>query len=131
MYDTHDTIAAIASPVGAAARGIVRVSGPNAVRAVSSCFQSADGMPLESHRRAAAVAGSLTIDVDLPTPGEKRTLTIPCDLFLWPGKRSYTRQSLAELHTVGSPPLLNALLQTMCERGARLAEPGEFTLRAF
>jgi tRNA modification GTPase len=38
---------------------------------------------------------------------------------------------LAELHTIGSPPVLEAVLSTLCESGARLAEPGEFTLRAF
>ncbi len=45
--------------------------------------------------------------------------------------RSYTRQPVVEWHTFGSPPLLEALLRTVCEGGARLAEPGEFTLRAF
>ena len=56
---------------------------------------------------------------------------LPCDLFLWPTDRSYTRQPVAELHTLGSPPLLEALLAAVCRAGARLAEPGEFTLRAF
>ena len=56
---------------------------------------------------------------------------VPCDLYLWPTARSYTRQPVAELHTLGSPPLLEALLRRACAAGARLAEPGEFTLRAF
>ena len=56
---------------------------------------------------------------------------MPCDLFLWPTDRSYTREPVAELHTIGSPPLLEALLAAVCRAGARLAEPGEFTLRAF
>jgi tRNA modification GTPase len=56
---------------------------------------------------------------------------LQCDLFLWPDSRSYTREPVAELHTFGSPPLLNALLANVCRAGARLAEPGEFTLRAF
>jgi tRNA modification GTPase len=54
-----------------------------------------------------------------------------CDLFLWPTARSYTRQPVAELHTLGSPPILDAVLAAVCAAGARLAEPGEFTLRAF
>jgi len=45
--------------------------------------------------------------------------------------RSYTRQPVAEFHTLGSPPLLRAVLDAVCHAGARLAEPGEFTLRAF
>ena len=56
---------------------------------------------------------------------------LPGELYLWPGKRSYTGQPVAEIHTLGSPPLLEALLRTVCAAGARLAEPGEFTCRAF
>jgi tRNA modification GTPase len=47
------------------------------------------------------------------------------------GQRSYTGQPVAEIHTLGSPPLLEALLRAVCAAGARPAEPGEFTLRAF
>ena len=46
-------------------------------------------------------------------------------------QRSYTRQPVAEIHTLGSPPLLRRCSQTVCRAGAGLAEPGEFTLRAF
>ena len=46
-------------------------------------------------------------------------------------RRSYTREPVAEFHTLGSPPLLEALLRAVCTAGARLARPGEFTLRAF
>ena len=56
---------------------------------------------------------------------------LPCDLYLWPGKRSYTGQPVAEVHTLGSPPLLEAVVRAVCAGGARPAEPGEFTLRAF
>ena len=54
-----------------------------------------------------------------------------CDLYLWPTDRSYTREPVAELHTIGSAPILQAVLSAVCRAGARLAEPGEFTLRAF
>jgi len=56
---------------------------------------------------------------------------MPCDAFVWPANRSYTREPVVELHTSGSPPLLEAVLSAVCRAGARLAEPGEFTLRAF
>ncbi len=56
---------------------------------------------------------------------------LPCELYLWPGRRSYTGQPAAEFHTIGSPPLVEALLSALCRSGARLAQPGEFTLRAF
>jgi tRNA modification GTPase len=54
-----------------------------------------------------------------------------CDAFVWPGSRSYTREPVVELHTLSSPPLLDAILTALCRAGARLAEGGEFTLRAF
>jgi tRNA modification GTPase len=56
---------------------------------------------------------------------------LPCELYLWPDGRSYTGQPVAEIHTLGSPPLLEAALRTLCAAGARPAEAGEFTLRAF
>lgn len=123
MLDPHDTIAAIASPPGGAARGIVRVSGPDAVACVERCFSTEDRQPLTLVRRPTAVSGMVRIrDV---------TANLPAVLYLWPSSRSYTRQPTAELHTLGSPPLLDALLADLCSRGARLAQPGEFTLRAF
>ena len=87
-----------------------------------------------------AVTGRLSFDLDggrvavepSPAPPYKgEEMSVPCDLFLWPTDRSYTREPVAELHTIGSPPLLQAALAAVCRAGARLAEPGEFTLRAF
>jgi tRNA modification GTPase len=49
----------------------------------------------------------------------------------WPGVRSYTGQPSAEFHLIGSRPLLQRVVDCCCEAGARLAQPGEFTLRAF
>jgi tRNA modification GTPase len=122
MYPLDDTIAAIASASGGAARGIVRLSGPKTLEILGACFVRADASsswrPL---RRARVFTGQF----------RSASLTVPADLSLWPEGRSYTRQLLAELHTFGSPPLLDAILQTVCRAGARLAEPGEFTLRAF
>jgi tRNA modification GTPase len=123
MLDTRDTIAALASAPGGAARGIVRVSGANTLRCVEPCFLPDDGRPLSLVRRPTALAGAFAITcLRAPLPGT---------LYLWPSARSYTRQPTAELHTLGSPPLLEALLADLCARGARLAQPGEFTLRAF
>lgn len=58
-------------------------------------------------------------------------VSLPCNIFLWPDRRSYTREPVAEFHTFGSPPLLESLQEALCTAGARLAQPGEFTLRAF
>jgi tRNA modification GTPase len=120
MLVLDDTIAAIASAPGGAARGIVRVSGPRSIQVISQCFRAADpAIALASVRRSTAIVGEI------------RDFKLPCDLLLWPTQRSYTRQPLAEIHTVGSQPLLAAVLRAVCDAGARLAHPGEFTLRAF
>jgi tRNA modification GTPase len=122
-YDTHDTIAAVASGQMGAARGIVRLSGPRVVECVEACFQPAEPMKLREIPSARAVRGSLRLRV-LQSP-------LPCDLYLWPTARSFTREPIAELHTLGSPPLVEAVFQAVCQLGARPAARGEFTLRAF
>jgi hypothetical protein len=124
-YDLHDTICAIGTAAGGAARGMVRVSGPSAVEVVGRLFQPRDGSSLGDMHIASAIAGDITIAL----AGEELR-SLPCDVFLWPTSRSYTRESVAELHTFGSPPLLEALIEALCRAGARLAEPGEFTLRS-
>ncbi|MBW3595705.1 MAG: tRNA modification GTPase [Planctomycetes bacterium] len=123
MFPLDDTIAAIASAPGGAARGIVRLSGPDVVACVARCFQAGGGRNLRDVHYPTVVPGRMI----LPSP----LAPLPCDLYLWPGERSYTRQPSAEVHTFGSPPLLEMALETLCGAGARLAEPGEFTMRAF
>jgi len=123
MHALDDTIAAIASPPGGAARGIVRLSGPRLRPCLEGCFRPAPYVHIPSLARPTALPGLFWLPgVAAPLPGE---------LYLWPGTRSYTGEPVAEIHTLGSPPLLDALLRTVCAAGARPAEPGEFTLRAF
>jgi tRNA modification GTPase len=118
MYPLDDTIAAIASPPGGAARGIVRVSGPKVVECVATLLAN----PADTLRVPSVVAGSLRL------PGLHSPL--PCDVYIWP-LHGYAGQPAAEIHTLGSPPLLQRVLQSLCAAGARLAQRGEFTLRAF
>ena len=121
LADQHDTIAAIASARGPAERGVVRIAGPKALAVVERL-----GAPSFS-LSAPKLLDSVELRIELA--GQPRPL--PCDLFVWPDERSYTKQPSVEIHTVGSSPLLEALLQACLAVGARLAEPGEFTLRAF
>jgi tRNA modification GTPase len=122
---TDDTICAIASAPSGAARGIVRISGPTAVEIAAKLLDGDSGVKLENIARPTALPCSVWAEV----AGCRRRFD--CDLFLWPGSRSYTREPVVELHTVGSLPILEALVNAICHTGARLAEPGEFTLRAF
>src|SRR5262245_20392559 len=131
MLSLDDTIAAIASPPGGAARGIVRISGQSTVDVIARCFECDDKtISLPAVKTSTVIAGHVHRPQAIHGPAWHR-FELPCDLFLWPTRHSYTRQPLAEIHTFGSPPLLSAVLQTACDCGARLARPGEFTMRAF
>jgi tRNA modification GTPase len=118
-----DTIAAIASPPGGAARGIVRMSGPAVGRCLTSVFTADDRRKADGIVHPTALRGAIRLAA-LHAP-------LACQVYLWPDRRSYTGQPVAEIHMPGSPPLLEAALDAVCQAGARLAEPGEFTLRAF
>lgn len=120
--DVDDTIAAIASAPGSGLRGIVRVSGPRTVELVEALFEIYDSRAFPNRLRPTSTRGQLTVD---------EGLKVDIDLYLWPTKRSYTRQPTAEFHLVGSRPVLEMVLNRLCGCGARLARPGEFTLRAF
>lgn len=122
MLSVEDTICAIATAAGSSVRGIVRLSGPHTHSVLNRCFS-----PLRDVSSPTLIQGQFQFD----TSGGARSGSLPVDLFLWPDERSYTRQQTAELHTFGSPPLLNAIVRALCAHGARPAEPGEFTLRAF
>ena len=127
MYDTRDVIVAVATAPGArAARNIVRVGGPNVVSLLGKFFSASDGTNFERIRGSRRITGACRISL-----AGNSQLEVPCSLFLWPGAASYTRQPLAELHLPGSVPLADAVVQAVCAAGARLAQAGEFTLRAF
>lgn len=112
----EDTIVAVSSAPGLGARAIVRVSGPKAREVVGAVF---DGSVVP--RRFAWGYLSLS-GVHSP---------IPATLYFFAGPRSYTGQDVAELHTIGSPPLVERLVSDLLAAGARPARAGEFTLRAF
>ena len=124
MYALDDNIAAVASAAGGAPRGIVRATGPQIVACLARCFRPKDAaIDLAAMRKAAVLPGTISL-AGFATPLE-------CDVYLWPTTRSYTRAPAAEIHTFGSPPILEAVLAALCAAGARPARPGEFTLRAF
>jgi tRNA modification GTPase len=119
--DPQDTIAAVASPAGNGLRGLIRLSGPKAWAIALHGFVPDHDAPLP--RRAEIRHGSLRVDGLRPQ--------LPATVALWPSPRTYTGQNIAEIHTHGSPPLVSLVLAGCLSRGARHAEPGEFTLRAF
>ena len=114
-----DTIVAVSSGCGPAPRAIVRVGGPRARTAVEAVFQPTIAEP----RARYLVPGSLRL-TGVHSP-------LLATLYFFAGPRSYTGQDIAELHTVGSPPLVERLVADLLAAGARPARPGEFTMRAF
>jgi tRNA modification GTPase len=110
------TIAAIASPPGAALRGVIRLSGPESRSIVARAAQLERALDQRGVYRGRLWDGR----------GEQPLL------LLWmPAPHSYTREDVAELHLPGSPWLLDAALKRVLELDAKLAQPGEFTRRAF
>lgn len=116
----NDTIAAISTPPGNGAIGIIRLSGPDALALARQIFL---GGPSEwpSHK---AIYGQLM------DPRSSAVLD-HCLMLYMKAPRSYSGEDLVEFHCHGGRFLVNAVLQLCLELGARLAGPGEFTQRAF
>ncbi len=118
MFSPTDTIVAIATPPGRGGLGVVRISGASALRIASELVQAAE--PLRPrHATLVRVADALghAIDSVIATYFE--------------GPHSYTGDDAVELSAHGSPVVLREILRAAIRAGARLATPGEFTLRAF
>lgn len=117
----QDTIAAIATAPGAGGIGIIRVSGPDAEAILTKVFHPAGSLshPLPSHMLTygSASDGNETID--------------ECMAVMMRAPRSYTREDVCELHVHGGSYVTDRVLTLCLRAGARLAEPGEFTRRAF
>ncbi len=117
MFQRDDTIVAVATPAGRGGIGVVRLSGPASVRIAAALTGQADGFEPRhaTFARLQAVGGAA--DHVIVTH--------------FPGPHSYTGEDVVEISAHGSPVLLRAIVQSAMTQGARLAEPGEFTFRAF
>ncbi len=120
MY-LSDTIAAVATPPGVGGIGIVRISGPQAEQVGAAVFRGSAGGGFESHR---LYYGRIINPVDTFLIDEGMAV-------LMRAPRSYTREDVLELHCHGGYLAVHAVLEACLAAGSRLAEPGEFTRRAF
>jgi tRNA modification GTPase len=112
MFSTSDTIVAIATPPGRGGIGVVRLSGPSALHVADALLKL--DTPLQArHATFGRVKGDQVVATYFPAP------------------RSYTGDDVVEISAHGSPVVLRQILGDSMQAGARLAEPGEFTLRAF
>jgi tRNA modification GTPase len=122
MYELHDTIVAVSSPTSDQ-RVIVRITGPDTIEVCRQIFSP----PIESrssHGRAShtLLSGSLTIDDELK---------IDAQLYLFGTPHSYTGDDVAEIHAYTNAAVTEALVSNLLDKGLRMAEPGEFTARAY
>ncbi|MFH0808960.1 MAG: GTPase, partial [Pseudomonadota bacterium] len=115
-----DTITAPATAPGRAAVAIIRVSGPLAGDVLARLFRPRAAGPVRPWRLQLGWLAN-----------ERGEVLDQCLAVFMPAPRSYTGEDLCEFHLHGSPPLVSSTLKLICACGARLAEPGEFTRRAW
>jgi tRNA modification GTPase len=117
-----DTIAAVSTPPGRGGIGVVRLSGKDALEIAASVFHSESRAPIDAHGRARF---GRAVD---PSTAEQIDEAI---LTYFKAPHSYTGEDVVEISCHGSPVVLSRVIEIVCRGGARLAEPGEFTYRAF
>jgi len=128
-WDPSSTIGAVATPPGRGGIGVVRLSGTAALEAAAHLFRTGDGTasgrvpPAIMRRHRAMIHGHLVDPKDGAAVDDALLLVMP-------GPGSYTGEDVVEFHCHGSPTVLNAVLEACLALGVRLAEPGEFSLRA-
>ena len=118
MFSPDDTIVSIATPPGRGGIGVVRISGPDA-QGRSAPRSPAGPAPFEARRATLARVARAATAID------RAVLTF------FPAPHSYTGDDVLEISAHGSPVLLGAMVEASMSAGARLAEPGEFTFRAY
>lgn len=124
---TGDTIAAIATAPGAAAIGVVRVSGPAAYAVADRLFRPVRGVPPSRRPAGRVVFGQV---VGERAGGEPEVIDEAL-LLTFRAPHSYTGQDAVEIQTHGGAAVLREVLDLCVGAGARPAGPGEYTLRAF
>jgi tRNA modification GTPase len=114
-----ETIIALATPSGIGAIGVIRLSGPDAITIVNQVFAGKDLSVQPSH----------TIHFGTIRDGNQLLDEVLISLFI--GPKSYTRENVIEISTHGSAFIIESIIKLLIRKGARPANPGEFTLRAF
>jgi len=112
VFSSTDTIVAIATPAGRGGIGVVRISGPAAAQIARTLLQH-DAPLRPRYATFARTQEDQVVATSFPAP------------------HSYTGEDVVEISAHGSPVVLRQIVEQSMAHGARLAEPGEFTLRAF
>lgn len=120
-----DTIAAIATPPGVGGIGVVRVSGPDAFATALAIFRAAGSGDVDQPPPSHLLTYGHVVD---PVSGEVIDEVLAAFMS---APRTYTREDVVELSAHGGPLVLRRILELTLAAGARMARPGEMTLRAF
>ena len=124
----YDTIASIASPVSKAGIGIIRISGSEALPIIRRIFmphsEKWKNRDLESYR---IYYGNIMENMGR----EEEKIIDECIILVMKGPNSYTREDVVEIDCHGGVVVIKRILDLVIQEGARIAEPGEFTKRAF
>lgn len=116
-----DTITAISTPLGEGAIGIVRLSGTDALAIAQSVFKGKNLEQVASH----------TINYGHIINPKTGTIIDEVMVSVMLAPKTFTRENVVEINTHGGIAVTNEILQLLIRQGARMAEPGEFTKRAF
>jgi tRNA modification GTPase len=120
MFET-ETITAISTPIGEGAISIVRLSGSDAIEITSKIYKGKDLQEVESH----TIHYGKIVDPETNEVAEEVMVTV------MRGPKTFTREDVVEINCHGGLVSVNRVLEIVLNQGARLAEPGEFTKRAF
>lgn len=115
----NETIVALATPTGSGAIGVIRLSGDDAITICNEVFRGKDLTKQATH----------TIHFGTIVDGDHIIDEVLVSLFVAP--RSYTKENVVEISCHGSSYIIDKLIRLFVNKGARLAKPGEFTMRAF
>ena len=127
--ETQDTIAAISTPSGRSFSAIIKISGTEAIQCIKNSFVPNSHIDLENMPTYTSVQGYINV--------LEEQINIPVLLYIMRQPYSYTKEDVVEIHTIGSPWILEMLLNSIfskkpdTKRNIRISQPGEFTKRAF
>lgn len=119
-FPSNDTIVALATPEGRGAMAVIRVSGPEAIQIVDDMYRA---QTIKNQKSRSLHYGWLQ--------SKDGALLDEVVMSLYHAPRSYTHEDVVEISCHGNPLIANSIINAIIEKGARLAEPGEFTMRAF
>lgn len=137
-FGLSDTVLAVSTPSGRSLRVIIRLSGKDVFGCLESTFMPGDGEKITHEKGFSSCHGHIYL--------ESENVRIPACIYIMKSPNSYTREDIIEIHTFGSPPLIEMIMEALLSSGSesvyrengeeavrsiRIAEPGEFTKRAF